>query len=193
MGKFLDGLRRAVHAKMSEAQAIPKTTKGRASALLRDEKKKGGEAGAVQRAAARLGIHPDSFRRYLNGKRKNPPKNIEEKLASEVRAVWKPNVQKKVAQQAKTAPVKISGKAEFGYANSHSGRSTPDPRMRHIAETLPPQYATPLWQALEDGDEAEAQRIVREYIQNEYIREGGGENQFTEIEFGDVRYMDFNF
>ncbi|AYV32913.1 hypothetical protein EES41_39770 (plasmid) [Streptomyces sp. ADI95-16] len=89
-------------------------------------------------------------------------KRIEEKLANEVRAVARPNVQKKVAQQAITAPVKVSGKAEFGYSNSHSGTHTLDPRMRHIAENLSPHYATPLWQALEDGDEQEAQRIVRE-------------------------------
>ncbi|MEN8655568.1 hypothetical protein ABCR94_34595 [Streptomyces sp. 21So2-11] len=64
--------------------------------------------------------------------------------------------------------------------------------MRNIAETLPPAYATPLWQALEDGDEQEAMRIIREYLQTEYIQEGGGNNAFTEINFTDIDRMDFN-
>ncbi|KMO93804.1 telomere-protecting terminal protein Tpg [Streptomyces roseus] len=192
MGKILDGLRRAVYGKLTDQQAIPKTTKGQAAALLRDEKKTRGEAGAVQRAAARLGIHPDSFRRYLNGKRKNPPAQIQQKLDSEVRANWKPRLQKQVIKAAQAGPVRVKGKAEFGYSNSRSGATTPDPRMRHIAETLPPQYATPLFQALEDGDEQEAQRILALYIQVEKIHEAGGDNEYTEIQFGDIRFMDFD-
>ncbi|MFD3330126.1 telomere-protecting terminal protein Tpg [Streptomyces sp. NPDC056491] len=193
MGKLFDGLRKAVYGKLTPEQAaIPKTVKGQASALLREEKKKRGEAGAVKRVAERLGIKPDSVYRYLSGKRKNPPKHIAQKLENEVRASAKPRLQKKVIQEVKNAPVRMSARAKIGYSNSASGRKTPDGRMRNIAETLPPAYATPLWQALEDGDEQEAMRIIREYLQTEYIQEGGGNNAYTEINFTDIDRMDFN-
>ncbi|MGW6412833.1 telomere-protecting terminal protein Tpg [Streptomyces vinaceus] len=173
-----------------EQRAIPKTAKGQAAALLREEKKRG-EAGAVRRVAARPGITPDSVYRYLSGKRKNPPRQIAQKLEAEVRASSKPRLQKKVIKDAKAVPVKLRTRAEIGYTNSSSGRSTPDGRMRTIAQTLPPHYATPLWQALEDGDEQEAQRIIREYLQNEYIREAGGQNAHTEIQLGHIDLMEF--
>ncbi|MFJ3205868.1 telomere-protecting terminal protein Tpg [Streptomyces sp. NPDC086989] len=192
MGKIFDGLRRAVQDKLTpEQRAIPKTAKGQAAALLREEKKQRGEAGAVKRVAARLGITPDSVYRYLSGKRKNPPKQIAQRLEAEVRASSKPRLQKKVIKDAKAVPVKLRTRAEIGYTNSSSGRSTPDGRLRTIAQTLPPLYATPLWQALEDGDEQEAHRIIREYLQNEYIREAGGENAYTEIQLNNIDLMEF--
>lgn len=196
MGKIFDGLRKAVHGKLTpQQQAIPKTVKGQASALLREEKKKRGEAGAVKRVAERIGIKPDSVYRYLSGKRKNPPKHIAQKLENEVRAESKPRLQKKVIREAKKSgsPVKFRTRAEIGYSNSASETTTPDPRMRTIAKTLPPAYATPLWDALENGDEGEATRIIREYIQNEYIHEGGGNNAHTEIQINNIDFADFNF
>ncbi|MFF4741258.1 telomere-protecting terminal protein Tpg [Streptomyces sp. NPDC001262] len=193
MGKIFDGMRKAVQNKLTpEQRAIPKTVKGQTSALLREEKKKRGEAGAVKRVAARLGVTPDSVYRYLSGKRKNPPTKIAQKLESEVRSVAKPRLQKQVIKDAKTASVKVRTRAEIGYTNSRSGNTTPDPRMRTIAKTLPTPYSTDLWQALEDGNEGAARDVIRDYLQNEYIRDGGGNNIYTSLQISDIDMMEFD-
>ncbi|MEW2635433.1 hypothetical protein AB0903_28250 [Streptomyces sp. NPDC048389] len=196
--RILDGMRKAVHDKLTPKQRdLPKTTKGKAGALLRDEMKrstetdpKKREAAAKKSLAARLGVKVDSVYRYLSGKRKNPPKEIADKLDKEVRDSAKPGLKKKVINEAKGKSVRIQSRAKFGYGNSATGTSTPDSRWRNIAQTLPASYATPLWDALEHGDDARAQEILQAFMQNEYINEGGKHGN-VDVELADLDYMDF--
>ncbi|MFJ9588770.1 telomere-protecting terminal protein Tpg [Streptomyces acidicola] len=145
------------------------------------------------RSSSRTHVTARDQKHLLSGKRKNPPKNIAQKLANEVRASAKPRLQKKVIKEAKNRPVTVRTRAKIGYTNSASNTTTPDPRMRMLAKTMPATYASPLWQALEDGDEAEALRIIREYIEVEYIQDAGGNNAYTEIEITDIQSMEFDF
>lgn len=190
--KILGGLLKAVHNKMTDAQQkdMPKTVKGKASALLRDEKKTGGERGAIKRVAARLQVAPETVYRYLSGKRKNPPQEIADRLDEEVRKIAKPRIQKKIMKEAKAAPVKVRFRAEIGYTSSQTGNTTPDKRMRTIAKQMPAEYSERLWDALHDGDQARAEDIICEYYQNEYIREGGGGNTGTEIEMSSLDHFE---
>ncbi|MGA4844723.1 telomere-protecting terminal protein Tpg [Streptomyces sp. G45] len=198
--RILDGMRKAVHDKLTPKQRdLPKTTKGKASALLRDEMKrstetdpKKREAAAKKSLAARLGVKVDSVYRYLSGKRKNPPKAIAEKLDKEVRDRAKPGLKKKVVKEARGKSIRIQSRAKFGYGTpSQPGvTTTPDDRWRNIAATLPASYATPLWDALEHGDDARAQEILQAYIQNEYINEGGTHGN-VDVKLADLDYMDF--
>ncbi|ORT54187.1 hypothetical protein BKD26_35940 [Streptomyces sp. CB03238] len=177
---------------MSDVQQkdMPKTVKGKVSALLRHEKKTGGEAGAVKRLAAKLEVTPEAVYRYLKGQRKNPPKKIADRIDNEVRKVHKPRVQKNIVKQAKRSPVRVQMRAELGYTNTRSGRKTPDSKMRTIAKEMPPEYAERLWDALHDEDEEKAKEVIAEFYQNEYIREGGGNNAYTEVRMKDVDYID---
>ncbi|MFI5867709.1 telomere-protecting terminal protein Tpg [Streptomyces sp. NPDC051546] len=198
--RILDGMRKAVHDKLAPKQRdLPKTTKGKAGALLREEMKrstetdpKKREAAAKKSLAARLGVKVDSVYRYLSGKRKNPPKEIAEKLDKEVRDSAKPGLKKKVVAESRGKSIRIQSRAKFGYGTSATPgvTTTPDARWRNIAETLPASYATPLWDALEHGDDARAQEILQSYLQNEYINEGGKHGN-VEVKLEDLDYMDF--
>jgi transcriptional regulator with XRE-family HTH domain len=198
--RILDGMRKAVHDKLTPKQRdLPKTTKGKAGALLRDEMKRGTEAdpkkreaSAKKRLAERLGVKVDSVYRYLSGKRKNPPKEIAAKLDKEVRDNAKPGLKKKVIKESKGKSIRIQSRAKFGYGTpAQPGvTTTPDDRWRNIAQTLPASYATPLWDALEHGDDQRAQEILQAFIQNEYINEGGKHGN-VDVNLTDLDYMDF--
>ncbi|MGW5679229.1 telomere-protecting terminal protein Tpg [Streptomyces sp. NPDC003860] len=193
MKKVLNALGRVVHDKMTAAQKqrMPKTLKGKVAALLRDEKKTGGQAGAVKRLARRLDVSPEAAYRYLRGKRKTPPKAIMDRIDAEVLKIHKPRVQQNIIKDAKRSPVKVNMRAEIGYTNSKSRRTTPDSRMRNIAKEMPQQYAERLWDALRDGDEAGAKDVIAEWFQNDYIHEGGGNNVFTACEVKGIDFVDF--
>lgn len=194
MARIVDGLRRWAQSRLTPKQAeIPRTVKGRAAHLLRDEKKHRGEAGAVRRVAQRLGISPRSVERYLDGSRKSPPKKIAAKLESEVRASWKPGLQKRAVKQARTGGIRVETKAKIGYTATDSRgniTSTPDPRIRMFARDMPPEYADRLFAAEAVGDEAEARRVMSEFIQEHYYREGGG-NENVDVEITDIDWADF--
>ncbi|MEU8623053.1 hypothetical protein [Streptomyces sp. NPDC048623] len=192
--KIFDGLIGAVRRKMTAAQQqdMPKTVKGQASALLRDEKKHGGEKGAVKRVAERLGITPAAVYRYLSGKRKTPPKEIADRLGAEVRKIAKPRIRDRIMKKAKQSPVKIDFRASIGYTSSQTGNKTPDGRMRNFAKTMPEEYSSRLWDALRDGDEAKAEEVICEFYQNEYLHEGGGANVGTEVEIMSIDHIDFD-
>jgi transcriptional regulator with XRE-family HTH domain len=188
MGKIFDGLKAAVQQKLSPRQAeIPKTLKGRISFLLKKE-------GSTRKVAERLGVSQRSVERYLKGERKTPPPKIAQKVEQEVRRDWKPGLQKRAAKKARDTGIHLTTRAAFGYTSSATGTSTPDPRMRNFAKKLPPEYAERLMDAHEAGDEEEARRILAEFIQEEYFREGprSETNRQVDVEITDIDFADFS-
>ncbi|KJY24330.1 hypothetical protein VR45_41125, partial [Streptomyces sp. NRRL S-495] len=58
-------------------------------------------------------------------------------------------------------------------------------------KTLPAEYAERLLEAQENGDEAEAQKVLAEYLQDEYFREGReGNAGEVEVSITDIDFID---
>ncbi|MFF1717157.1 hypothetical protein [Streptomyces sp. NPDC058268] len=88
------------------------------------------------------------------------------------------------------AGLDLAGEAVGPCGSSETGTATPDDRWRSIARTVPVSCATPLWDALEHGDDARAQEILQAFIQNEYINEGATHG-IVDVELADLYCMDF--
>ncbi|MFD7645721.1 telomere-protecting terminal protein Tpg [Kitasatospora sp. NPDC059795] len=186
MGKILDGLGDALRGKLTVQQAeIHKTTKGRVGFLMKKE-------GTVAKVAKRLGVSATAVRRYLRGERKTPPDAIAKKIEAEVRKDWKPGLQKQAAKAAAQGPVKVKTRAAFGYSSSATGTTTPDARLRMLQQTLPADYAGRLFDAQLSGDEEAAKDVLREYLQNEYFKEGG-RGEALEVEISEIDHIEFEW
>ncbi|WP_030398458.1 telomere-protecting terminal protein Tpg [Kitasatospora purpeofusca] len=185
MGKMIEALGEAVRSRLTEKQSeIHRTTKGRVGFLLKKE-------GTVAKVAERLGVSARSVHRYLKGERKTPPDDIAARIEAEVRKDWKPGLQRQAAKEARRRPVTVNTRAAFGYQASATGTTSPDGRLRNFRKTLPAEYAERLLEAQENGDEAEAQKVLAEYLQDEYFREGReGKAGEVEVSITDIDFID---
>ncbi|MFD4020613.1 MULTISPECIES: telomere-protecting terminal protein Tpg [Bacteria] len=183
MGEVIDALKARF-----QTRDIPKTVKGQFNALMRKEK------GDTGRVAERLGVARRTVQRWVKGERdiSNSKPKILENLTKEVTRDHQPRVRAKAEAEAKERGVYVETRARFGF--TAAGGSTDDGRVRRLTEDVPDELIAPLFQALREGDEDKAQKIIAEGLAQEYFRERGTEGlQDLDVEFGDIDYIELDF
>ncbi|MGW7365710.1 telomere-protecting terminal protein Tpg [Streptomyces sp. NPDC054841] len=164
----------------------PKSVQARVNFLL-------GKLKTTRAVAELLGVTQRSVERYLTGERKSPPKDIAERIDTEVRARWQPLVRKRRRQQAAVSTgITVETRARFGYTAPIG--TTDDGRMRRLTVHLPPAYADRLFEAQQQGaDDQQMREIVAEGLQETYFKDGGRRADNLEVEFTDIDYIDVSF
>ncbi|MFI8085388.1 telomere-protecting terminal protein Tpg [Kitasatospora sp. NPDC086009] len=167
-------------------QAPPKSAQAQMQALVRAAK---GDKKAV---AERLGIDPNTVRRYLKGERKHPRAARREALHRELQKVWQPGIRRQARKKAaSTGGITVEAWAYFGYTAPIG--TTDEARLRHLTVHLPPQWAERLFAAQDEGASDQKMReIMAEGFQEVYFKDGGRarglEVEFTGIQAIDVQY-----
>ncbi|MFD6691044.1 telomere-protecting terminal protein Tpg [Streptomyces bacillaris] len=185
MGEIEDAITRADQETFTRQP--PKTLQARINYLFKQLK----TSAAV---AAEIGVTADSVNRYRRGARKNPPKEITDRIDAAVRARWQPGVRaRRRKQAATTAGITVETRARFGYTAPVG--TTDDGRFRRLTVHLPPQYADRLFTARDQGaDENELRGIVAEGLKDVYFQDGGSRAMgLSEVAFGDIDYLDVEF
>lgn len=184
MGDIDDALERAEREAFTREP--PKTLKGQIGFLLKQMK-------SAKAVAAELGVTADSVNRYRRGARRNPPREIAERIDAAVRVRWQPRVRKRRREQAATTGgITVETRARFGYAAPIG--STDDGRMRRLTVHLPPAYAQRLFDAREQGaGDRRMRAIVAEGLQEVYFKDGGRRAEDLHVAFTDIDYVDVSF
>ncbi|MGP3954137.1 telomere-protecting terminal protein Tpg [Streptomyces sp. 7N604] len=164
----------------------PKSTKKRVEFLLAKLK-------TTKAVADLLGVTQRSVERYLTGRRNKPPRAVADRINAEVLRRWQPRVRQRRRRQAAAATgITIETRARFG-CTAPIG-TTDDPRMRRLTVHLPPEYASRLFQAQQQGaSDRQLREIVAEGLQEVYFKDNGARAQGLEVEFTDVDYFDVPF
>lgn len=111
-------------------QALPKSAQAQMRALVKAAK---GDKKAV---ADRLGVDPNTVRRYLKGERKHPRSALREALARELQKVWQPGIRRQARKKAASSTgITVEVWAYFGYTAPVG--TTDEPRLRHLTVHLP--------------------------------------------------------
>lgn len=184
MGDIDDALERADREVFTREP--PKTLPGRVNYLVRQLK-------STRAVAEALGVTRRSVERYRTGERKNPPKEITDRIEREVRARWQPQVRRRRRKQAATSTgITVETRARFGYTAPVG--TTDDGRMRRLTVHLPPAYAGRLFEAQRQGaDDRQLRDIVAEGLQEIYFKDGGRRAADLEVAFTDIDYFDVSF
>ncbi|MFJ7280220.1 telomere-protecting terminal protein Tpg [Kitasatospora sp. NPDC098663] len=184
MEEIIDAIDRAAPEHFT--QALPKSAQAQMRALVKAAK---GDKKAV---AERLGIDPNTVRRYLKGERKHPRAALREALLRELKKVWQPGIRRQTRKKAANSTgITVEVWAYFGYTAPVG--TTDEPRLRHLTVHLPPVYAARLFAAQDEGaDGQEMREIMAEGFQDVYFRDGGRARgldvEFTGIKAIDVQY-----
>ncbi|MER8100849.1 XRE family transcriptional regulator [Kitasatospora sp. NPDC094016] len=148
--------------------------------------------GDKKAVADRLGIDPNTVRRYLKGERKHPRAALREALKREVQRVWQPGIRRRARKKAATSTgITVEVWAYFGYTAPVG--TTDEARLRHLTVHLPPVYADRLFTAQDQGaGDQQMRAIMAEGFQETYFKDGGRaaglEVEFTGIQAIDVQY-----
>ncbi|WP_225840384.1 XRE family transcriptional regulator [Streptomyces sp. NK08204] len=140
-----------------------------------------------------LGISQRTVERYVRDQIKHPRRDLAERLLAETRRRWQPRVRERARQQAATTGgIFVSARARFGFTAAPG--TTDDPRVRHINQALPPEYAARLFAAQETGaPERELQAILAEGLGEMYFRDRGRRAQGLSVEFTGIEQLDLDF
>ncbi|MFG2887375.1 telomere-protecting terminal protein Tpg [Streptomyces sp. NPDC048297] len=163
----------------------PKTLKGRINFLLRQLK-------TTKAVAQELGITQRSVERYRTGARKQPPKEIADRIDAAVRARWQPRVRDRRRKQAATRTgITVEARARFGYSAPIG--TTDDGRQRRITVHLPADYARRLFDAQRGIGDQTPNEVIAQGLQEEYFKDRGRRADQLEVEFTDIDYIDVSF
>ncbi|NWF27443.1 XRE family transcriptional regulator [Streptomyces sp. PKU-EA00015] len=184
MGDIDDALERADQEAFTREP--PKGLRARIDFLIKQLK-------TAKAVAQELGVTADSVNRYRRGARKHPPKEIADRIDAAVRARWQPQVRKRRRRQAAaTTGITVETRARFGYTAPIG--TTDDGRMRRLTVHLPPEYASRLFDAQQQGaSDQQLRAIVAEGLQETYFKDGGRRADNLEVEFTDIDYFDVSF
>ncbi|MFF8830908.1 telomere-protecting terminal protein Tpg [Streptomyces sp. NPDC015131] len=184
MGDIDEALERADHEGFTRNP--PRSIQARVTFLLKQLK-------SAKAVAQEIGVTADSVNRYRRGARKNPPKEVADRIDAAVRARWQPRVRRRRREQAAaTTGITVETRARFGYTAPVG--STDDGRVRRLTVHLPPAYADRLFEAQREGaDDRLLRGIVAEGLQEIYFKDGGRRAQDLEVEFTDIDYFDVSF
>lgn len=185
MGEIEDAIERADQEAFTRRP--PKTLKGQIGFLLKQMK-------SAKAVAQELGITADSVNRYRRGARKNPPKDIRQKIDAAVRVRWQPQVRKRRRKQAATTGgVTVETRARFGYTAPIV--TTDDGRFRRLTAHLPPEYARRLFDARDAGaGDQQMRRIIAEGFKEVYFQDGGGRARgLSDVAINDIDYLDLDY
>jgi transcriptional regulator with XRE-family HTH domain len=181
MGKVIDAIKSRF-----QTRDIPKTASGRFNALMRKEK------GNTQRVAERLGVARRTVQRYIKGERKieNNPEVLA-RLEKEVTKDHQPKVRAQAQKDAQQRGLTVETRARFGY--TAAGGSTDDARLRRLTEDVPDHLVDGIFEALRNGDEDEAQRLIAEGLAEEYFRTPGTDAESLDVELTDIDYIELDW
>ncbi|MEV8060939.1 XRE family transcriptional regulator [Streptomyces antimycoticus] len=185
MGEIEDAIERA--DRESFTREPPKTLQGRINFLMKQLK-------SAKAVATELGVTADSVNRYRRGARKNPPKDIADKIDAAVRSRWQPQVRKRRRKQAAaTTGITVETRARFGYTAPIG--TTDDGRFRRLTVHLPPAYAQRLFDARDTGaSDQEMRGIIAEGFKEVYFQDGGSRAMgLSDVAINDIDYMDLDF
>ncbi|ASQ91844.1 XRE family transcriptional regulator [Streptomyces sp. 11-1-2] len=185
MGEIEDALERA--DRESFTREPPKTLQGRINFLMKQLK-------SAKAVATELGVTADSVNRYRRGARKNPPKDIADKIDAAVRSRWQPQVRKRRRKQAAaTTGITVETRARFGYTAPIG--TTDDGRFRRLTVHLPPEYAQRLFDARDTGaSDQEMRGIIAEGFKDVYFQDGGARAMgLSDVAINDIDYLDLDF
>ncbi|MFE2174435.1 telomere-protecting terminal protein Tpg [Kitasatospora sp. NPDC059462] len=168
-------------------QALPKSAQAQMRALVKAAK---GDKKAV---ADRLGVDPNTVRRYLKGERKHPRAALREALLRELKKVWQPGIRRQARKKAATSTgITVEVWAYFGYTAPVG--TTDEPRLRHLTVHLPPEYADRLFAAQDEGASDQKMRdIMAEGFQEIYFQNGGSRAENLEVEFTGIQAIDVSY
>ncbi|WP_149180399.1 telomere-protecting terminal protein Tpg [Streptomyces sp. TRM49041] len=184
MGDIDDALQRADEETFTREP--PKSTQARVNFLVSRLK-------TTRAVAGLLGVTQRSVERYRKGERKSPPKDIADRIEAEVKARWQPRVRGQRRRQAATSTgITVETRARFGYTAPIG--TTDDGRLRRLTVHLPPDYASRLFDAQQQGaTDRQLRAIVAEGLQEIYFKDGGRRADNLEVEFTDIDYVDVSF
>ncbi|WP_367140876.1 MULTISPECIES: telomere-protecting terminal protein Tpg [Streptomyces] len=163
----------------------PKTLQGRINFLMSKMK-------TAKAIAEEIGVTADSVNRYRRGARKNPPKEIADRIDVAVKTRWQPRVRQRAKKRAATtAGITIETRAYFGY---HAPIGTTDEaRPRRITAHLSPEYARRLFDAQKGIGDQPLNEVIAEGLQREYFQDYGRRASGLEVEFTGIDYIDIKF
>ncbi|MEV6132021.1 XRE family transcriptional regulator [Streptomyces violaceusniger] len=185
MGEIEDAIERA--DRESFTREPPKTLQARINFLMKQLK-------TAKAVATELGVTADSVNRYRRGARKNPPKDIADKIDAAVRSRWQPQVRKRRRKQAAaTTGITVETRARFGYTAPIG--TTDDGRFRRLTVHLPPAYAQRLFDARDTGaSDQEMRGIIAEGFKEVYFQDGGARAMgLSDVAINDIDYLDLDF
>ena len=179
MGEIEEGLERA-----TQTRDIPQSNAARVRFLVRAAK------GSTKAVAQELGVSQRTIQRWMVSAKVRPKAGTAKAIESAVKAKWQPRVQRRVRRAAEAKGFQVSGRATFGFTSSAG--STDDPRERDVSQWLPGDVARRLFEARDNGaSEREQGDIIAEGLQEYYFKEGGTRAAGLNVEFTNVRYLDF--
>ncbi|PJE98136.1 DNA-binding protein [Streptomyces carminius] len=124
---------------------------------------------STRAAAALLGVHPETVRRYLKGLRKHPPAAFAARLEQQVRARYRPRTTRRQADEAMTATgLRVHVTATFGFAGPTG--SSDDPRERQLHADLTSAGTRALLAARDAADEDAALAVIARAIAEDYFQ-----------------------
>ncbi|MFE7194054.1 telomere-protecting terminal protein Tpg [Kitasatospora sp. NPDC057541] len=185
MEEIIDAIDRAAPEHFT--QALPKSAQAQMRALVKAAK---GDKKAV---AQRLGVDPNTVRRYLKGERKHPRAALREALLRELQKVWQPGIRRQARKKAATSTgITVEVWAYFGYTAPVG--TTDEPRLRHLTVHLPPEWADRLFAAQDEGAGDQQMRdIMAEGFQEIYFQNGGSRAENLEVEFTGIQAIDVSY
>ncbi|MEU1663162.1 XRE family transcriptional regulator [Streptomyces sparsogenes] len=181
MSLFGDGLDAAVQ----KAFTRPAPKSAPAQMLVKQLK-------STKAVAQMLRISQRTVERYVKDQIKKPRPDLATRLEREVKKRWQPQIRAKARQKAATTGgIVIDTQARIGYIAPIG--STDEDRLRHLTVALPPQYASRLFEAQEQGaNDQRLQEIAAEGLKEVYFQDNGRRaGQLEEVRFTDIQHLEF--
>jgi hypothetical protein len=176
-----EGLERATQQAFT--RPIPKSASAQMRYLVKQLK-------STRATADALGVSQRTVERYVKEQLRHPRRDLATRLEREVRRRWQPRIRQRAQQRAATSGgIFISTRARFGFTAAPG--TTDDPRIRHINQSLPPEYAARLFGARDAGaSEQQLQAILAEGLGAMYFRDGGRRAHGLLVELTDIEDLD---
>ncbi|MEV3973014.1 XRE family transcriptional regulator [Streptomyces sp. NPDC050698] len=185
MGEIEDAIERADQEAFTRKP--PTTLRGQINFLMRQLK-------TTRAVAAELGVSQRSVERYRKGERKHPPKDIQRRIDTAVRARWQPQVRRRRRRHAAaTGGITVETRARFGYTAPVG--TTDDGRFRRLTVHLPPEHARRLFEARDAGAaDQELRQIIADGLKDVYFQDGGARAMdLSNVALNDIDYLDLDY
>lgn len=183
MSMFGDGLDAAVQKAFT--RPAPKSAGAQMRYLVKQLK-------GTKAVAQLLRISQRTVERYVKDQFKKPRPDLSARLEREVKRRWQPQIRAKARQRAaSTGGIVIDTRARLGYTAPIG--TTDQDRIRHLTVALPPQYASRLFDAQEQGaSDQQLREIAAEALKEVYFQDGGRRaGSLEEVRFTDIEHLDF--
>lgn len=184
MSMFGDGLDAAVQKAFT--RPAPKSAGAQMRYLVRQLK-------GTRAVARMLRVSQRTVERYVKDQIKKPRPDLANRLESEVRKRWQPQIRAKAKEKATTTDgIVIDTRARLGYIAPIG--STDENRIRHLTVALPPHHAARLFDAQEQGaSDQRLQEIAAEALKEVYFQDGGRRaGSLEQVLFTDIERLQFD-